>query len=687
MKYKLYAGKAHPPGATVAENGVNFSIFSQDATEVELLLFENPNDLEPAEIIELDPVENRTFNFWHVFVENARPGFGYAYRIGGPNNVKEGYRFSKSKVLLDPYAKGLFNKLWNRENACNGDCNLQTSLRGIVVDNTVFDWEGDAPPKIAMEKTVIYELHVGGFTLHDSSKVKNPGTFLGLIEKIPYLKELGVTAVELLPVFEFDENEIGRVDSEGNPLTNYWGYSTVGFFAPHSPYCVCPDIGKHLDEFREMVKALHKAGIEVILDVVFNHTGEGNHHGPYLHFRGIDNKIYYFLSPHDQEYYQNYSGCGNTINCNHPIVEKFIIDCLEFWVKEMHVDGFRFDEGSIMSRGEDGNAMLHPPVIWELELSETFANTKLITEAWDADGLYQVGAFSGYRWAEWNGCFRDDIRRFVKGTPGFHCAVATRITGSSDLYSHSRHSPLNSINFITCHDGFTMMDTVSYNEKHNEKNGEDNRDGVNDNHSWNCGCEGPTDDKDILSFRKKQIRNFFTLLMISRGVPMLLMGDEVGRTQYGNNNAYCQNNPISWFNWNDLKTNKDLLQFAKKMIKFRSENQCLYHKEFYSGNYNGRGIKDIEWHGTSLYSPDWHDNTSKVLAFTIAGKTENCLDIHVMMNFHYFPLNFQIPAPVEGRTWKLFVDTSMDNSTFKKKTIINNPEYLVNSYSIIILTS
>ena len=687
FKYNIKRGTPHPPGATVTKSGVNFSVFSQDATEVQLLLFDKPNDLEPVEVINLDPVEHRTFHFWHVFVENAKQGMGYAYRKNGPFEPGNGYRFSKNKVLIDPYAKGLANKLWNRTDACGFGDNLHTSMRSIIIDQNCFNWEDDQSPDIPLEKSIIYEAHIGGFTLDNSSKVKNPGTFLGLIEKIPYLKELGITSVELLPVFEFDETEVSGFDNNGNKLSNYWGYSTIGFFTPHSQFCVNPDDGKHLDEFREMVKALHQAGIEVILDVVFNHSGEGNHEGPYLHFRGIDNKIYYFLSPESPAYYQNFSGCGNTINCNHPIVEKFIIDCLEFWVREMHVDGFRFDEGSILSRGEDGIPMKHPPVIWELELSEVFANTKLIAEAWDADGLYQIGNFPGYRWSEWNGRFRDDIRRFVKGTPGFQSAVASRIAGSSDIYNENRHTPLNSINFITCHDGFTMMDLVSYNSKHNENNNESNRDGIDQNYSWNCGIEGTTDNQEIIAFRKTQLKNFFAILLLSRGIPMILMGDEVGRSQNGNNNAYCQNNQISWFNWNDLNTNKEVFLFVKKMIKFRNENHSLYFKEFYDGRVNERGFKDIEWHGCKLFSPGWNDDSSKVLAFTIGGIDKNSKDIHVMMNFNYLPLSFEIHPPADNKKWIRFIDTSIDDSKSTKKVIIDNNEYLTNPYSIVILIS
>jgi len=685
MKFITKRGNAHHPGSTVTAAGVNFSIFSQDASEVQLLLFNKPNDLEPVQIINLDPVENRTFHFWHVFVENAKAGMGYAYRIGGPTETHEGFRFSKNKVLIDPYSKGLVNKLWNRANACGFEDNLQTSMRSIIVDQNDFDWEGDTSPNTPLEKTLIYEAHVGGFTRDISSGVTNPGSFSGLIEKIPYLKELGITAIELLPVFEFDETEVSGIDQNGNRLSNYWGYSTVGFFTPHSLFCTNPEEGRHLNEFREMIKALHKSGIEVILDVVFNHSGEGNHEGPYFNFRGIDNKVFYFLSPESQEYYQNYSGCGNTINCNHPIVEKFIIDCLEFWVKEMHVDGFRFDEGSILSRGEDGNPMQHPPVIWELELSEIFANTKLIAEAWDADGLYQIGNFPGYRWSEWNGRFRDDARRFIKGTAGFQSAMASRIAGSYDIYSNTRHTPLNSINFITCHDGFTMMDLVSYNTKHNENNGESNRDGIEENHSWNCGVEGGTDNPEIIAFRKKQLKNFFAVLMLSRGIPMILMGDEVGRSQLGNNNAYCQNNKVSWFNWNDLETNNEVFQFVKKMIKFRSENHSLYFKEFYNGSVNARGFKDIEWHGSKLNSPDWNDDTSKVLAITIGGIEAKSCEIHVMMNFNYFPLTFEVPVPVKNRKWYRFTDTSIDETLSSEKVLIDKNEYYVNPYSIVIL--
>lgn len=682
-------GKAHPLGARVTGNGVNFSILSQDATAVELLLFARPDDAEPAYIVKLDPVDNRTFHFWHVFIENVKPGTAYAYRVNGPYDPGNGYRFNKNKVLLDPYAFGNVNDRWDRGKSCNDEDNLAFSMRSIVIDVEEYNWENDIHPNIPLKDTIVYEMHVGGFTRDKSSEVKNPGTFLGIIEKIPYLKKLGITAVELLPVFEFDEKEIFKYDQDGRPLINYWGYSTLGFLAPHSPYCVAPQDGAHLDEFRDMVKALHKEGIEVILDVVFNHTTEGNEQGPVIHFKGIDNKIYYFLSPDNPYYYMNYSGCGNTVNCNHPIVEKFIIDCLEFWVDEMHVDGFRFDEGSILSRGEDGKPLMHPPVLWELELSDVFANTKLIAEAWDADGLYQIGGFPGYRWGEWNGKFRDDIRRFVKGDAGMVSALASRIAGSNDIYQHSRHSPLNSINFVACHDGFTMMDLVSYNYKHNEANGENNQDGINENLSWNCGVEGPTDDADINRFRVKQIKNFFTLLMLSRGIPMFLSGDEVGKSQSGNNNVYCQNNSISWFNWNLPNTNKELLRFVQHIIAFRRENALLRKGEFFTGDINERGFKDIEWHGCRLYAPGWADPSSKSLAFTLGAFEKGQADIHVMLNADYIPLEFDIPPGYEKMKWYRLSDTSLDApvdfADNGREEPVSGQKYMVNPYSSVIL--
>jgi glycogen operon protein len=511
-------------------------------------------------------------------------------------------------------------------------------------------------------------MHVRGFTQSPTSGVTQKGTFLGVIEKIPYLKSLGVTAVELMPVFEFDETEISGVNPlTGQQLINYWGYSPIAFFAPHADYCVNPEAGEQVREFRDMVKALHRADIEVILDVVFNHTGEGNHEGPTISFRGLDNGIYYHLEPYDRQYYTNLSGCGNTFNCNHPVVEKFIAECLLYWVRHMHVDGFRFDLASILSRGEGGVPLDNPPVLWHIELDDELADTKIIAEAWDAGGLYQVGYFPGYRWAEWNGRFRDDIRRFVKGDMGMTGAVAARIAGSADLYQDDGELPINSINFVTAHDGFTLNDLVSYNEKHNEANGEGNRDGTNDNLSWNHGVEGHTDDAAIEALRSRQVRNCLAILMLSQGVPMMLMGDESRQTQDGNNNAYCQDNEMTWLDWDRVDRHADLVRFTSRLIDFRKRHPNLRRTHYFHGRVNDRGLADIEWHGCQLHAPGWHDPRSRVLAFTLGGfpgtghgdGLDEDVDIHVMLNMEWADLEFEIPT-VPGRIWHTAIDTGAD---------------------------
>jgi glycogen operon protein len=656
--YQVEPGQAHPLGATPDANGVNFSVFAQEATAVELLLFAEHDDVHPAQIIALDPAVNKTFRFWHVYVRGLRPGAHYAYRVDGPKDLSgQGHRYNPSKVLIDPYARGNNNALWNRADACGPADNLATTMRSVVIDADNYDWEGDRPLKRPMNESVIYELHVGGFTRHPSAGVKHPGTFAGIIEKIPYLKELGVTAVELLPVMEFDDTEVLRDNPNGGPpLKNYWGYSTVSFFAPHRGYCVAPQEGAHLREFRDMVKALHKAGIEVILDVVFNHTSEGNHLGPTINFKGFGNEVYYHLVNNDRQYYMDYSGCGNTFNCNHPIAEKLIVDSLRFWVEEMHVDGFRFDEGSILARGQDGAPLAYPPVVWNIELSDSLMDTKIIAEAWDAAGLYQIGYYPGNRWAEWNGRYRDDVRRFVKGDPGLVGAVAARIAGSADIYQANGHLPINSVNFITCHDGFTLNDLVSYDAKHNEANGEGNNDGANDNHSWNCGQEGETKDPAIEALRERQMKNFAAILLLSQGVPMLTAGDEVRRTQKGNNNAYCQDNEISWFDWSLVRKNRALFRFWKLMIDFRKRHPALHRPRFFTGQTNERGLADISWHGCELGKPGWNDPEARALAFTLAGFGDEP-DLHVMLNMYWDALGFEVPQ-VKGRSWYLAVDTA-----------------------------
>jgi glycogen operon protein len=506
-----------------------------------------------------------------------------------------------------------------------------------------------------------------------------------VIEKIPYLQSLGVTAVELLPVFEFDDSDVS-LNSSGDPIRNFWGYSTVAFFCPHSGYCMRGGLSQ-LNEFRDLVKAMHKAGIEVILDVVFNHTDEGNERGPTFAFRGIDNRTFYLLDPNHPASYLNFTGVGNTFNANHPVPQKFIVDCLRYWVQEAHVDGFRFDEGSVLARGEDGAPLEHPPVIWQIELDDALADTKVIAEAWDAAGLYQVGHFPGDRWAEWNGHYRDDVRRFVKGDPGLTGAIAARLGGSADIYDNRGQTPENSINFITVHDGFTMNDLVSYNGKHNEANGEGNRDGINDNYSWNCGVEGATTDAAIEALRRRQMKNLFTILLLSRGVPMLLGGDEIRRTQRGNNNAYNQDNAISWFDWTLASTNRDLVRFVQQMIALRKAHPALSQPAFYNGSLNERGIPDIMWHGTMLNSPGFTDPMARALACTIAGIGDSS-DLHVMMNMYWEPLDFEIPTFAK---WRAAVDTAAsapaDFVEPEVRVVVTDRRWTVQPRSIVILST
>ena len=647
-------GRPHPLGATVHPDGVNFSVFSQHAEAIELLVFDSEDAVQPAQIVPMEPRGNMSFHFWHVFLEGAGPGLHYALRARGPSRPETGLRFDPEKVLIDPYARGNSMRLWDRIAATQPGDNLASSMRSVVIDPLDYDWEGDEPLRRPMQDTIIYEMHLAGFTRGPGAGVARPGTFRAVIDKIPYLKSLGVTAVELLPVLQFDDKT--EWEHEGRRLTNYWGYSTMAYFAPHPGYCEAPGAAAHLDEFRDMVKALHRAGIEVILDVVFNHTDEGNHQGPTFSFRGLDNLTHYCLVPGNEQYYNDFTGCGNTFNSNHPIGSKMIVECLRFWVEHMHVDGFRFDEGSVLSRAPDGTPMQFPPVLWQIELDEVLSETKLIAEAWDAAGLYQVGRFPGYRWAEWNGVYRDTIRDFVRGVPGRIGAVADAVSGSAGLYQSSGHGPVNSVNFITAHDGFTMNDLVSYDAKHNAANGEGNRDGVDDNKSWNCGVEGPSDDPEIEALRDRQVKNFATLLMLSQGVPMFVMGDEVRRSQGGNNNVWCQDNETAWFDWSLPERRADLLRFWSRLIAFRKDHEALRRDRFFDGSRNARGLPDIDWHGTELHSPGWEDGAARALAWTIAGRGDGA-DIHVMANMYSEPLAFALPA-VPGRRWVRAIDTA-----------------------------
>ena len=688
--YGVLPGKPHPLGATPDSHGVNFVLFSEHATSVELLLFDTHNGLEPVQTVPLDPQHHRTFHFWHVYVSGLKPGAHYAYRVDGPQDLhNKGERFTPKKVLIDPYSRGNSTTLWKRGDAVGTSDNLSTSMRSTVIEYASYDWEEDQPLNRPLNESIIYEMHVGGFTRSPSSGSKYPGTFRGVIEKIPYLQQLGITAVELMPVFAFDETVLDRKNPEtGEQLEDYWGYNPLSFFAPHPAYCVSPREGTHIRDFRDMVKALHNAGIEVILDVVFNHTSEGNADGPVFNFRGLDNSVYYLLDPRDQENYLNYSGCGNTFNCNHPIADKLIADCLKWWVGELHVDGFRFDEGSILSLDINGNTVENPPVIWHITLSEMLADTKVIAEPWDASGLYQVGSFPGYRWSEWDGHYRDDIRGFIKGDTNLVGAVASRLGGSADIYQSTGRLPTNGINFITCHDGFTLNDLVSYNDKHNEANGEDNHDGINENLNWNCGVEGPTDDLAVETLRQRQVKNFIAILMLSQGVPMLLMGDEVRRTQQGNNNAYCQNTPLNWFDWTLTRTHAGLLRFCQHMIAFRKSHPNLQRTQFFQGQPDDSGKPDVEWHGCDLSAPGWNDPGSRVLAMTLWGqKRDN--DLHVMLNMDMQNLDFEVPALPEGKQWYIVADTARgapdDIAEPGQEHLFRDQKYHVEGHSIVVL--
>jgi glycogen operon protein len=676
-------GRSFPLGSSIFPGGVNFSIFSKNGHSVELLFFNSVDDIEPSSVITLDAKHNRTYHYWHVFVPGISNGQLYAYRIKGPFEPLNGHRFDDVQILLDPYAHIVAVPEGYERATVNFHKKETPSMKSVVADLSLYDWEGDTLIMRPFAKTIIYEMHVAGFTNNPNSGVEaiKRGTYSGLIEKIPYLTDLGITAVELLPVFQFDEQ-----DCPGG-LLNYWGYAPVSFFAPHHGYSSSKEPLHILDEFRDMVKAFHKAGIEVILDVVFNHTAEGNHQGPSYCFRGIDNSIYY-IPEEDKTYYANYSGTGNTLNANQPIVRRMIIDSLHFWVTEMHVDGFRFDLASILSRDEKGIAIENPPVLWDIESDPVLAGVKLIAEAWDAAGLYQVGSFVGDSWKEWNGRFRDDVRSFVKGDEGTVSKLATRLVGSPDIYGFQDREPEQSINFITCHDGFTLNDLVSYNTKQNHANNEDNRDGCNDNISWNCGIEGPTEDVTIEALRNRQIKNFFALTLLSIGAPMISMGDEVRRTQYGNNNAYCQDNEISWFDWSIIEKNAHIHRFVKYIIRERLQRDSSQAE--YSMSLNQLLSKgSINWHGVKLYEPDWSHHSHSI-AFTAQSLSGNVM-MHYMLNAYHNPLEFELPLLNDNAKWHRWIDTSLqspDDICYRQDAlIVTGEKYLVQSYSSVILVA
>ena len=672
------AGQPAPLGATVVDGGCNFSLFSRTASGVELLLFDR-EDGAASRVVQLDPVSNRTYYYWHTFVPGVKAGQIYAYRVRGPVDPARGLRFDATKVLLDPYGRGVVTPTaYNPEHARHPGDNSLTAMKSVVVDSSIYDWEGDAPLRRSSTRTVIYEMHVRGFTRHPNSGLKENvrGTYAGLVEKIPYLHDLGITAVELLPVHAFDPFAAppGRV--------NYWGYQPVNYFSPHPQFSSRRDPLGPVNEFRDMVKALHRAGIEVILDVVFNHTAEGNHDGPTLCFRGIDNATYYMLEGGGGRY-ADYSGCGNTFNANHPVARRLVVDSLRYWVTEMHVDGFRFDLASILSRAPDGRPLPHPPVLWDIETDPALAGTKLIAEAWDAAGLYQVGSFVGDAWKEWNGRFRDDARDFFRAAPGSLARFADRMLGSAEVFGRDDREAEQSINFVTCHDGFSLNDLVSYDGKHNEANGEDNRDGANDNRSWNCGAEGPTDDPEVEATRNRQVKNFHAATLLSVGLPMLLMGDEVRRTQGGNNNFYCHDNEANWFDWSLVQKHADVHRFVKLLLARRvrrttaAETLRLSLTELID-----RVTKS--WHGTRLNHPDWGENSHSA-AFSAELPGEGVV-FYLIMNAYWEPLEFELPS---GKAWRRWLDTALpspdDVCEWSAAPAVTGSTYRVGARSVVML--
>ncbi len=681
MTLPQVAGRSSPLGATVLDGGVNFSLFSRSAAGVEVLFFDREDDARPARVFPLDPVSNRTYHYWHILVPGVKPGQLYGYRVRGPYTPASGLCFDPGKVLLDPYGRGVVvPENYGREAAKREGNNGASAMKSVVVDPGAYDWEGDVPLSRSSARTIIYEMHVRGFTRHPSSGVgeKTRGTYAGLIEKIPYFQQLGITAVELLPVFQFDAQDCppGKV--------NYWGYAPVSFFAPHRAYSSRQDPLGPVDEFRDMVKALHRAGIEVILDVVFNHTAEGDHTGPTLSFRGIDNPTYYILEQGGSRY-ANYTGCGNTLNANHPIVRRLIVDSLRYWVQEMHVDGFRFDLASILARDASGHPLPNPPVLWDIESDPGLAGTKLLAEAWDAAGLYQVGSFVGDAWKEWNGRFRDDVRNFLRAEPGSLRRVADRMVGSPEIYGHKEREAEQSVNFVTCHDGFTLNDLVSYNQKHNEANGEDNRDGANDNGSWNCGVEGPTEDPAVEKLRNRQVKNYLTVTLMSLGVPMILMGDEVRHTQGGNNNAYCQDNEISWFDWSKVERHADVHRFVKLLVARRLLRDVESERQRVSLTTMLREANKA-WHGVRLHQPDWGDWSHSV-ALSAELRKEGLL-FHLILNAYWEPLEFELPE-LGGATWRRWIDTALDSPEdivpWEKAPPVNGNTYRAADRSVVML--
>ena len=682
MNGAIASGASAPLGAALTGGGVNFSVFSKRATLVELLLFDDRSAAAPARVIPLEPVSHRTYHYWHAFVPGLTAGQIYAYRAHGPFAPWQGLRFDPAKVLIDPYGLAVaVPDIYDRAPAARPGDNAATAMKSVVADPDRYDWEGDEPLRRPFSETVIYEMHVGGFTRHPSSGVprERRGTYTGLIDKIPYLRDLGVTAVELLPVFQFDPTDAATG-------VNYWGYQPVSFFAPHHGYATGPDPLRVLDEFRDMVKALHRAGIEVILDVVFNHTTEGGASGPTLCYKGLANELYYILEP-DRSRYADFTGCGNTLNANHPVVRRLIRDSLRHWVSVMHVDGFRFDLASILTRDADGTPLPNPPILWDIESDPQLAGTKLIAEAWDAAGLYQVGNFPGDAWQEWNGRFRDDVRSFVRGEDGAVSKLASRLLGSPDIFGHEEREAEQSINFVACHDGFTLNDAVSYDRKHNEANGEGNRDGADDNRSWNCGAEGPSDDPSIERLRNRQVKNLLAITLLSAGTPMLLMGDEMRRTQRGNNNAYCHDSDLTWLDWTLLERHADVHRFVALLAAFRQRRDVLAEPATPTLNELLRRVT-VEWHGIRPGEPDWGDR-SHSLAMALRSLHDR-RSLYAIFNGYWEPLAFELPAP-GAQPWRRCIDTAQpsphDIQELADAPVFEQPAYLAQPRSVVLLAA
>jgi glycogen operon protein len=684
--FQVRPGKPLPFGVSYFHSGLNFSIYTSSGTSCTLVLF-NRGELEPFAEIEY-PASFRIGDVYCMVVfgldyENLE----YGFRVDGPYQPEQGHRFNRQAILMDPYSRLVSGRdVWGVQ----PDWDNQKYHYRSRVSFDDFDWEGDRPLEHNPEDLVIYEAHVRGFTQSSTASVSHPGTYAGLAEKIPYLKSLGVNAIELMPVFEFDEFENSRLHPEtGERLYNYWGYSTLGFFAPKAAFAATGAFGMQVDEFKQLVKQLHDAGIEVILDVVFNHTAEGNEHGPTLCFKGLDNRVYYMLTP--EGYYFNFSGTGNTLNCNNPIVRSLVLDCLRYWAAEYHIDGFRFDLATILGRDPWGSPLPNPPLLESLAFDPILSSCKLIAEAWDAGGLYQVGSFPAFgRWGEWNGRYRDCARRFLKGDEGQVGEMAQRVQGSPDLYKHSGRSPATSVNFFTCHDGFTLADLVSFNEKHNDANGEYNRDGGDDNHSWNCGSEGWTEDPGILGLRKRQMMNAFAVLLTSRGVPMFVMGDEFGRSQSGNNNAYCLDSPLTWVNWDLLESNRWLQQFVAALIDFRHRHPSLRQNQF-EGSPSCIGLPSVSFHGATPWSPDWSSSSRQLAWMFSCDRPESpgvADTVYVIANMAHYATWFDLPALPDSCAWQLAFNTGDPiNSIMPRQTTYSSHGVLAGDRSVVIFTA